>query len=153
MKKKWLIGFVILFLAAQAFQPSKNRGEASGPADITAAVAVPGDILTLLKRSCYDCHSNNTTYPWFDHITPVNWWVADHIKVGKIELNFTDFARYSPKKQLHKLKEIRETVDNGEMPLRPYLVMHRKARLTGTQKRALVDWTKKAAEEITRRPR
>lgn len=152
MKKKLLIGFVILFLAAQFIQPRQNEGNASSLKDITHAVTVPQDILTILKRSCYDCHSNHTSYPWFDRISPASWLVANHIKEGKIELNFTEFGNYSAKKQLHKLKEIRETVEKGEMPLKSYLVLHREAGLTDTQKSMLLDWAKKVTDEIRRRP-
>jgi hypothetical protein len=152
MKKKLLIGFVILFIAAQAIQPSKNQRNSSRSKDITRTVTVPGDVLLVLKKSCYDCHSNHTSYLWFDHISPVSWWVANHIKEGKIELNFTEFGNYSAKKQLHKLKEIKETVEKGEMPLRSYLIMHRNATLTNTQKSILIDWTKKVTDEIRQRP-
>jgi hypothetical protein len=152
MKKKLLFGFVILFIAAQAIQPSKNSGNSSSLKDITRTVTVPEDVLTILKRSCYDCHSNHTSYLWFDRISPVSWWVANHIKEGKIELNFTEFGNYSAKKQLNKLKEIKETVENGEMPLKSYLVMHQDARLMNTQQIKLVDWAKTVTVEIRQRP-
>lgn len=146
MKKKWLlIGIVLLLVVMQAFQPSLNRGSASGPADITKVVSVPADVSGILKQSCYDCHSNHTTYPWYDRIAPVSWWVADHIKEGKLELNFTEFASYSAKKQAKKLEEIAETVQEGEMPLKSYLIMHGDAKLTEAQKKTLVDWSKGAA--------
>lgn len=152
MKKILLTGLLILLLAAQALQPPQNGGTASGPDDITRAVSVPPDVLAVLKQSCYDCHSNHTRYPWFDRITPVNWWVATHVKYGKLELNFTGFGQYSAKKQLNKLKKIRKTVEEGDMPLRPYLLMHRGARLTEAQKSRLLDWTRKASDEISQRP-
>lgn len=152
MKKKLLIGFIIVFIAAQVFQPSKNEGSASSPKDVTRTVTVPEEIFTILKISCYDCHSNHTSYLWYDRISPVSWWVANHIKEGKIELNFTEFGNYSAKKQLKKLKEIRETVKQDEMPLSSYLLMHRDAKLTDTQKSMLIDWTKKVEPEIRQRP-
>lgn len=152
MKKKLLIGFIIVFIAAQFFQPTKNEGITSSPQDITRAVTVPEEVFTILQRSCYDCHSNHTSYPWYDRISPVSWWVANHIKEGKIELNFTEFGNYSAKKQLKKLKEIRETVEQDEMPLSSYLVMHRDARLSNTQKSMLINWTKKVEPEIRQRP-
>lgn len=147
MVKKLLIGFVILLLVIQAFRPTLNTGKASGPNDITKAVAVPADVRTILEKSCYDCHSNHTTYPWYDRIAPVSWWVANHIKEGKHELNFTEFATYSPKKQGKKLEEIRETVESGEMPLKSYLVTHGDARLTEVQKKTLVAWAKGVSGE------
>ena len=148
MKKKIVIGLVVLFLAAQAIQPSKNKGNSNGPKDITRTLTVPNEVLTILEKSCYDCHSNRTSYPWYDHITPVNWWVADHIKNGKRELNFTEFGSYSVKKQHKKLEEINETVEEGEMPLKSYLFMHGDARLNKDQKFVLTGWAKKAMDEI-----
>lgn len=151
MKKILLISIVILFIAAQFIQPAKNQANASSNKDITHTVSMPENVLTILKKSCYDCHSNYTSYPWFDRITPVNWWVANHVKTGKIELNFTEFGNYSTKKQLHKLKEIKETVENDEMPLQSYVIMHHDTRLTDTQKNMLIDWTQKVTDEIKQR--
>jgi hypothetical protein len=149
MKKKWvLIGLILLLVVAQAFQPSLNRGTATGPGDIMGVVSVPADVSGILKQSCYDCHSNHTTYPWYDRIAPVSWWVADHIKDGKNELNFTEFATYSPKKQRHKLEEIRETVEAGAMPLKSYLIMHGDAKLTDAQKSRIAEWTRQAEAGI-----
>ena len=142
MIKKLLIIFLVLFLAIQLFRPSLNRGNAAGPNDITQAMAVPAPVRTILEKSCYDCHSNHTEYPWYDRIAPVSWWVANHIKEGKLELNFTEFGTYTPKKQAKKLEEIAETVESGEMPLKSYLITHGDARLTEAQKKTLVDWAK-----------
>jgi hypothetical protein len=148
MIKKFLIGFFILFLVAQAVQPPKNQGNSSSAQDITTMVTVPPNVMNILKKSCYDCHSNHTVYPWYDNITPINWWVADHIKEGKRELNFTEFGSYSNKKQLNKLKEIGETVEEGQMPLSSYLITHGDASLTGEQKTLLIDWARKASDEL-----
>ena len=152
MKKKLLIAFVLLVITAQFIQPSLNKGAASGPTDITQSVAVPEAVLGLLKRSCYDCHSNHTTYPWYDRISPVSWWVANHINEGKRELNFTEFGSYSPKKQLKKLEEIGEVVAEDVMPLKSYLIMHGEARLTEAQKNSLVAWSKTAAQGLQGQP-
>lgn len=148
MKKKLLIIFLVLVLAAQAIQPSLNRGNAAGPKDITQVMAVPPDVRTILEQSCYDCHSNHTDYPWYDRIAPVSWWVANHVNEGKRELNFTEFASYSPRKQRKKLEEVGETVEEGEMPLKSYLIMHGDAKLTEAQKKTLVDWSKSAAAAV-----
>ena len=148
MIKKILIGFAILFVLSQAFQPTKNKGNTNSANDITTVYTVPENVMAILKKSCYDCHSNHTEYPWYDHITPVNWWVANHIKEGKFELNFNEFGSYSTKKQLKKMEEIGETVEKGQMPLSSYLVMHGDAALDSDQKELLVSWSKKTASEI-----
>ncbi|HEX5152588.1 MAG TPA: heme-binding domain-containing protein [Parafilimonas sp.] len=151
MKKKLLVGFVILFIAIQAIQPAKNQGNFMSLNDITHTVSVPENVLIILKKSCYDCHSNYTNYPWFDRITPINHWVFNHVKTGKLELNFTEFGNYSAKKQLHKLKEIKETLEKDEMPLMSYTIMHPGTKLTNTQKNMLLDWTNKVTDEIRQR--
>ena len=142
MKKKILLGFIVAFIAAQAIQPSKNKGNAFGPNDITTSVSVPADVMSVLKRSCFDCHSDYTSYPWYDHITPVNWWVAHHIDEGKRELNFSQFNNYTPKRKTKKLEEIAETVENGEMPLKSYLIMHGNAELTPSERILIINWVK-----------
>ena len=148
MVKKILIGLLIIFLVAQLFQPGQNKGSATGPNDITQVVQVTTNELTVLKKSCYDCHSNHSDYPWYDRISPVSWWVADHIEHGKLELNFTEFKTYSTKKQLHKLEEIRETIEENVMPLESYLIMHGDAKLSDAEKKLIIDWTHKATTEI-----
>ena len=151
MKKKILVGLLILFVLAQAIQPSKNQGDVNASQDISAAFPVSENVMQILKKSCYDCHSNYTSYPWYDHITPINWWVYSHIKEGKWELNFNEFASYSSRKQLKKLKEIAETVEEDEMPLPSYLITHGDARLNIDQKKLLIDWARKISGEIGER--
>ena len=151
MIKKIAIGILIILIAAQFIQPTLNQGSATGPQDMSHAVSIPGNVMQVLKKSCFDCHSNHTTYPWYDRISPVSWWVADHVKDGKRELNFTEFSQYSIKKQIHKIEEIRETVEKREMPLKSYLVMHGDAKLTANDKNLLVEWSRKAEAEIRTR--
>ena len=151
MIKKLAIGILILFIAAQFIQPSLNRGSSIGPQDMSHALSIPGNVMQVLKRSCFDCHSNQTTYPWYDRISPISWWVADHVNDGKRELNFTEFSQYSIKKQLHKMEEIRETVEKEIMSLKSYLVMHGDAKLTANDKNLLIDWSRKAEAEIRTR--
>jgi hypothetical protein len=152
MKKKILIGFLAIFLIAQFIQPTKNNGNASGPEDITTALHVPENVMAVLKKSCYDCHSNNTIYPWYDNITPFNWWVADHINEGKDELNFSVFSGYPTKRQKKKLDEIAKTVEKGQMPLKSYLIMHGDAKLTSPEKELLINWARASAKTAIQAP-
>ena len=153
MKKKILLGLLVVFLAAQAIQPTKNKGSAFGPKDISGSVHVPYSVMSVLKQSCFDCHSNYTNYPWYDQITPVNWWVADHINEGKRELNFSSFGEYSLKRQNKKLEEIAKTVEKEQMPLKSYLIMHGNAKLTDSEKQLLVSWSKSAIAELNSKER
>jgi len=107
---------------------------------IEATAAVPADIQQILSRSCNDCHSNKTVYPWYTQVAPVSWWLRDHIDEGRRELNFSEFASYSPRKKGKKLEEVCEQVRSNEMPLPSYLIIHRDAALNENDKNALCDW-------------
>lgn len=142
MAKRILIIIVILLVIAQFIQPPHNNGPADTPTDITHAVTVPTDVMALLKKSCYDCHSNHTTYPWYSKITPVNWWLNNHINEGKRELNFSEFATYNERRKLKKLEEIGEQVEKKEMPLSSYTLIHTDAKLSDAQRQLIINWVK-----------
>ncbi|HTN46097.1 MAG TPA: heme-binding domain-containing protein [Flavipsychrobacter sp.] len=146
MLKKILIGLVTVLVVIQFIRPAKNQSDDHSK-DISKVVTMPADVQTILKTACYDCHSNHTTYPWYDQIQPVRWWVEHHIREGKEHLNFSEFATYPKKKQTNKLDEIAETVEAGEMPLQSYTIMHKDARLTPRQKDILVSWATALVEE------
>jgi hypothetical protein len=104
--------------------------------------------MSLLKVSCYDCHSNHTDYPWYSKITPVNWWLNNHINEGKKELNFSTFSTGSFKRKDKKMKEIDEQVDKHEMPLDSYLWIHKDAKLNDAQRKLIIDWSKTSRQKI-----
>jgi hypothetical protein len=141
--KVFLLSLLVLFVLIQ-FYPRGEKNQAASPAtsDITAAYQVPADAQSILKTSCYDCHSNNTNYPWYSRIQPVALWLEDHIKEGKKELNFSEFATYRPSRQYKKFKEIAHEVEEGEMPLNSYIIIHRDAVLSEAQRTTLVSWAK-----------
>lgn len=140
--KKVLLFLLAALVVIQFFRPAKNT--ASGPEayakDISKVHAVPADVQLILQKACNDCHSNNTNYPWYSNIQPVAWWLKDHIDEGKRELNFSEFAGYSLRRQYHKLEEVEEQVKEGEMPLSSYTIIHKDAKLTDTEKQALYNW-------------
>ncbi len=141
MKKKILITVVIILVAIQFFRPERNTAEGVSQNDITLAYQTSDEVKTILKKACYDCHSNNTMYPWYANIQPVAWWLNDHIKEGKDELNFSEFATYEPGRQYHKLEEVKEMIDEDEMPLASYTFIHTDAKLTDVEKSALLAWS------------
>ncbi|MFN8242905.1 MAG: heme-binding domain-containing protein [Ferruginibacter sp.] len=140
--KKILLVLLLAFIVIQFFRPAKNI--AAGPEayakDISTIHAVPADVQTILKKACNDCHSNNTVYPWYNNIQPVAWWLANHVKEGKRELNFSEFANYSPRRQYIKLDEVNKLVKNGEMPLSSYTWIHKDAKLTDAEKLTIANW-------------
>jgi hypothetical protein len=141
MKK---IGYLLLaiLIIIQFFRPVKNINTTAKAAanDISKAYPVPPNVQQILKTSCYDCHSNNTMYPWYSNIQPVAWWLKNHVDEGKREINFNEFSAYSARRQYKKMEEIIEQVKDDEMPLSSYTIIHRDAKLNPEQKLALTEW-------------
>lgn len=140
--KKILIGLVIVLVAIQFIKPTRNVSEGAQANSITTVFATPADVQNILKTSCNDCHSNNTIYPWYANVQPVAWWLQHHVNEGKQEINFDEFASYSPRRQHHKLEELVELVDKGEMPLGSYTWIHKDAILSAEKKQLLINWTR-----------
>jgi hypothetical protein len=133
----------ILFLAAQFIRPDLTNPAADSALSIHATAQVPPEVGVILKRSCFDCHSNETVWPWYSHITPVNWWMLkSHIEHGREHYNFSEWGKMEVKDRDHMLEEICEEVEAGAMPLPSYLLAHSDARLSDQQKRTICDWTK-----------
>lgn len=148
VRKKILLGLLVVFFLIQFIRPEKNVSAAPAPNDLFANYQAPDSVERLIKTACYDCHSNNTVYPWYAEVQPVAWWLNDHVQEGKNELNFNEFATYAPKKGDHKLEEVIEMVEKGEMPLKSYSLIHRNARLTDAQGKNITDWAAKTRKEI-----
>lgn len=142
------IVIVVALVVIQFFRIDKTNPPIAEGNKIEAALAVPADVHLILGRSCNDCHSNNTIYPWYSNIQPVAWFLKDHIDHGRRELNLSEFSTYSAKKKKRKLEEICEMVESAAMPLPSYLWIHRDAGLSESEKKALCDWSKAEAEKI-----
>lgn len=115
---------------------------------IQAGITVPPDVDMVLTRSCSDCHTNSTVYPWYSQVQPVAWWLGNHIAEGRQELNFSTFNTYTARKKKKKLEAICDQVKSGEMPLPSYTWIHRNAVLTDSEKDAICKWTETAATEV-----
>ena len=142
-----ILGLIVTFVCLQFIQPEKNDS-APGDNHIVARGDLPEKIKALLEESCFDCHSNYTRYPWYDNIAPSSWYVARHIREGKDKLNFSDWGKLEAFDKITSLVAIREQVNSGEMPLRSYLLLHRKAHLTKEQVKEISDWADKLSEQI-----
>jgi hypothetical protein len=140
--KRALILLLIAFIIIQFIHPEKNISDASAMQlnNISKQYPVPDTVNKILQASCYDCHSNNTDYPWYSKIQPVAWWLNDHIVEGKKEINFSEFATYRIGRQYRKMEEIIKQVKEDEMPLSSYTLIHRDAILTSDQKVILTNW-------------
>jgi heme-binding protein len=143
MKRKIIISFVLLLVVIQFFRIDKVNPESDPANDMFTVEIVSDDVQSLLKTSCFDCHSNNSSYPWYTNVAPVSWWIKHHINEAREELNFSEWGSYTLKKKLHKLEEIEEMIEEKEMPLPSYLWIHDEAKLTDQQQKKLVIWAKK----------
>ena len=144
------VAIVLVFIAIQFIRPSRNQSTHALPTDIVMAIAVPDDVHVVLIKACYDCHSNNTVYPWYMNLQPAAWFMASHIREGKAELNFSDFASYSKRKQAGKLRAIASQVKKGEMPLYSYTILHRDARLNNEEKELIISWASHSRDSLTK---
>lgn len=144
--KRILRVFALIFVLIQFYRPAKNISDEQSANAIQLHYNVPQNVGILLRTSCYDCHSNNTKYPWYNNVQPVAFWLNDHIKDGKRHLNFDEFNTYPIEKKKKKLKEIAETIENGEMPLSSYTLIHDNAKLSVADKQVLIDWANKTSQ-------
>jgi hypothetical protein len=141
--KKILLILLIVFLISQFFGPEKNQGDLASIDPFLIETNPPEDVKLTLKEACYDCHSDVTRYPWYNSITPVNYWLAEHVKDGKKHFNFSNWEGNSVKQKDHKFEELIEMVEEKEMPLNSYTWTHSEAKLSDTQIASVIDWAKK----------
>jgi len=138
--KKIGIVLLVVLIGMQFYRPNKNLSDGDYVAVFEAETNPSTEVKQILKSTCYDCHSGNTVYPWYNNVAPISYWLDHHVKEGKEELNFSDWGNYSDKKKDHKLEELVEEVKKGKMPLKEYTWTHKEARLTEAQKKSLLDW-------------
>lgn len=144
-----LIAIVLLFAALQFVRPDRTNPPVNPADSIEAATILPDDINSMLERSCKDCHSNETIHPWYSNISPFSWFLADHISEGRRQLNLSIWATYDDREKAHKLEEICEVLEAGEMPLPSYLWIHRDAVLTEGDANTLCSWARSEKARLT----
>src|SRR5436305_5848371 len=154
--KKWLkialIVIVVFLVVGQFFRPSHVNPPIDPAKTLAATAQVPPNVQSILERSCNDCHSNNTVYPWYNNVAPVSWLLARDINDGRHAMNFSEWGTYSQKKRLHRLKDICDEVKQGDMPLWFYLPLHPKAKLSGDDILAICTWTAAETSRLSAKP-
>ncbi|MEW4922548.1 heme-binding domain-containing protein [Algibacter sp. 2305UL17-15] len=140
--KKIIVLLLIVLVIAQFFGPEKNSGDLASIEFFETETNPPEDVQLILKQSCYDCHSAMTKYPWYNSITPVNYWLAGHIKDGKKHFNVSNWEGNSVKRKDHKFEELIEMVEDKKMPLNSYTWTHEEAKLTDEERKSVIDWAK-----------
>jgi hypothetical protein len=149
LQKKILAGVAVIFLALQLVRPAENVAATPGPGDLLVRSAAAGPVRRLLAGACYDCHSDQTRYPWYAEIEPVGWWLAGHVRDGRAVLNFSTFGALSAKEAVHRLDQCVDTVNHGEMPPGSYQLMHGDARLGPEEKALLTAWFQAVGDQIS----
>ena len=138
---KYLLTFLLVVLMGIQFIPiSLNHSMEVTADDFIRLNKVPKGVARILKASCYDCHSNNTNYPWYGLVQPTGWFLEKHIQKGKSALNFSEFGSYSTRRQNSNVRAVISQVKSGEMPLPYYSRIHGDARLTNEEKKAVIDY-------------
>ena len=152
MKKvlKIILAIVLfIFIAIQFYQPALNvdKGQVY-TTDFTQFYKMPVQIKAMFQTSCYDCHSNNTKYVWYDYVQPARALVENHIKNAKEDLNFNEWGNYSARKQNNKLDRIAKQIKSNEMPLSSYTMIHKNATLSATQKKEIINWISQLKDSL-----
>ncbi len=144
-----LVIIVILFIAIQFIPSSQNMGGQELTTDISKSVIMPSKVHSVLKNACYDCHSNNTYYPWYSKIQPARLIMDTHVKEGKEELNFSEFGSYSTRSKINKLKGLANSIKDNIMPLSSYKLMHKNANLSNEEKNLIINWALQTSDSLT----
>jgi hypothetical protein len=142
---------VLLFVVIQFIRPEKTNPVIDDRAAIQAQAQIPPEVNAIFHRACRDCHSHETRWPWYSKMAPVSWFVIDHVNHGRKHLNFSDWARYNRREADERLDGICKTTKSGSMPLSSYLLLHRDAKLSQEDVRAICDWTEAERQRLAYR--
>lgn len=147
-KRIYLVLVVAALILIQFIRPEKNLGEPDPETDFIRVSQVPDTLASVLLHSCYDCHSNNTIYPWYSSVAPFSWYLKRHIDEGKAHLNFSSWGIMDKAQKITQLDQICEEITFGTMPLNSYLWIHASSKLSEQQIKAICEWAESEALEI-----
>jgi Haem-binding domain len=138
---KWLLIVVVCgFIALQFYRPARTNPAVDPSQSAEAHLEISPQVAEVLDQSCMDCHSNKTRWPWYTNVSPVSWFVANHVEEGRRHVNFSEWGTYNQNKKLKRLQEICEQVEDGFMPLSSYTPLHPGSELSAEEKKLLCDW-------------
>lgn len=147
--KRLAIALLLVLVAFQIFQPARTNPQTDPKREIHASLAVDPAVASVWQRSCNDCHSHRTVWPWYSHVAPVSWLVVSDVNQGRKVLNFSEWAGYRPEEQQKQLSEICKEVSEGEMPGFSYTLMHRHAKLSTGDASAICGWTRTSVQKVS----
>ena len=147
---RWfLILLAVVFVAIQFSRPARTNPPVNPAHSIEANLQVSPQVAAIFDRSCNDCHSNKTVWPWYTNVAPVSWFLVNHVNEGRRDMNLSEWGSYDKDKQSHRLRDICEQVQDGEMPLSTYTPLHPKAKLSAADVQTLCDWAKAERAQIS----
>ncbi|QXP58823.1 heme-binding domain-containing protein [Olleya sp. HaHaR_3_96] len=138
--KNIVLVLMVAFVGIQFIPTKRNHSDTVPITDFMLVNQVPNNIKSMLQVSCYDCHSNNTNYPWYNKIQPVAWFLEDHVKEGKSELNFSEWDALSNRRKASKLRSIIKQIESNEMPLYSYILTHTDAVFSEEETVTIIQW-------------
>jgi len=148
---KWAgLGLAAGLIVIQFFRPEKNMSAPDPAEDLLMLSSAPEPVAQLIRNSCYDCHSNQTSYPWYSQIAPVSWYLQMHIEKGKEELNASTYGSLEKADKIEMLVDLCEVVEAGTMPLGSYELLHKRARLSEEDKASICTWSEEEALKVMR---
>ncbi len=151
MARKIILIIAVILIAIQLYRPARTNPPEDPTQTIKAAAQVTPEVDQIFARSCNDCHSNKTVWPWYAKVAPSSWLVASDVNDGRRHLNFSEWTKLTTERQQRKLSQICSEVDEGEMPLRQYTWIHKETPLDRQQRDAVCKWTKEEQQRITAR--
>jgi hypothetical protein len=134
------IAVLLLFIGIQFIQPDRTNPPVDESKTIFAYVNVPGEVKSILERSCYDCHTQHTKWPWYSYVAPVSWLVASDVKNGRAMLNLSAWGDYSARKRIARLDQICQELMDDAMPIKPYRLLHPGAALSQAEVDLICNW-------------
>ena len=143
-----VLAWVGVLVAIQLIRPARTNPPTDRSRTLTASMTVPPPALAVLERSCRDCHSNDTRWPWYSNVAPMSWMVIDHVNSGRRHFNYSDWASHAPDKSRKILQDICDETRAGSMPIGLYTILHRDARLTAADVNTLCAWTSEALAPV-----
>lgn len=144
---RWIFAALVLaFILLQFTNPLRKNSPVKN--DFIAATAPPPKIEKMFRAACYDCHSDETRWPWYSRIAPVSWKIAEDVSDGRYNLNFSDWPTNNPVRAAKKMEDMSDEIGYGDMPLKKYTFIHRDARLTDSQRKELENWLMSKAAEL-----
>jgi hypothetical protein len=147
--KRIVLGLAVVFAGLQLFRPDRTNPPVDAAQSVQSAATLPPEVDAVLKRSCYDCHSSETRWPWYSSVVPVAWGVANHVNEGRATFNLSEWGSYPARKRIAILEKMCDEVREGGMPLTQYLWLHRDATLAEADWKSVCDWSTDEADRLS----